>query len=153
NRRGFIVNVEKMISDPLNADKVAILCFADMDNLKMVNDKFGHDAGDFALRTISDILRESFRESDVIGRFGGDEFVVLAITGIDCNVASIKDRIERVTKRHNDKAGKPYPIAMSTGIFKFKCSQDVDIYEILDNADRLLYEEKQRKKKQYGSYR
>ena len=153
NRRGFIVNVEKMISDPLNADKVAILCFADMDNLKMVNDKFGHDAGDFALRTISGILRESFRESDVIGRFGGDEFVVLAITGIDCNVAGIKDRIERVTKRHNDKAGKPYPIAMSTGIFKFKCSQDVDIYEILDNADRLLYEEKQRKKKQYGSYR
>lgn len=153
NRRGFIASVEKLISDPDNYEKVAILCYADMDNLKMVNDKFGHDDGDFALRTVSNVLRESFRESDIIGRFGGDEFVVLAITGIDCDVSGIKDRIERVTKRHNDKAGKPYPIAMSTGIYKFKCSPDVDIYEILDNADRLLYEEKQRKKKQFGSYR
>ena len=153
NRRGFITSVEKLISDPLNNDKVAIICYADMDNLKMVNDKFGHDDGDFALRTISNVLRESFRESDVIGRFGGDEFVVLAITGIDCDVAGIRDRIDRVTKRYNDKAGKPYPIAMSTGIYKFKCSQDVDIYEILDCADRLLYEEKQKKKRQFGSYR
>ena len=153
NRRGFITSVEKLISDPLNNDKVAIICYADMDNLKMVNDKFGHDDGDFAIKTISNVLRESFRESDVIGRFGGDEFVVLAITGIDCDVAGIKDRIDRVTKRHNEKAGKPYPIAMSTGIYKFKCSQDVDIYDILDRADQLLYEEKQKKKRQFGSYR
>ena len=153
NRRGFITNAEKMIGDPYHYDKVAILCFADMDNLKMVNDKFGHDDGDFALRTIAGILRESFRDSDIIGRLGGDEFVVLAVTGIDCDVMGIKDRIERVTKRHNEKAGKPYPIAMSTGIYKFKCSSGINIYDVLDNADRLLYEEKMRKKKQYGSYR
>ena len=153
NRRGFIANVEKVLSDPINKDKVAILCFADMDNLKMVNDKFGHDDGDFALRTIAGVLRESFRVNDIIGRLGGDEFVVLAITGMDCDISGMKDRIERVTKRYNEKAGKPYPIAMSTGIYKFKCSPDVNIYDILDCADRLLYEEKARKKKQYGSYR
>ena len=84
---------------------------------------------------------------------GGDEFVVLAITGTDCNVSGIRDRIDRVTKRYNENAGKPYPIAMSTGIYKFKCSSDIDIYEILDKADRLLYEEKTRKKEQFGSYR
>lgn len=153
NRRGFITNAEKMIGDTSFDDKVAILCFADMDNLKMVNDKFGHDDGDFALRTIAAILRESFRDSDIIGRLGGDEFVVLAVTGTDCDVMGIKDRIERVTKRYNEKAGKPYPIAMSTGIYKFKCSSGINIYDILDNADRLLYEEKTRKKKLYGSYR
>jgi len=153
NRRGFITNAEKMIGDPFHYDKVAILCFADMDNLKMINDKFGHDDGDFALRTIAGVLRESFRDSDIIGRLGGDEFVVLAVTGTDCDVLGIKDRIERVTKRYNEKAGKPYPIAMSTGIYKFKCSSGINIYDILDNADRLLYEEKMRKKKQYGSYR
>ncbi|MBQ1826534.1 MAG: GGDEF domain-containing protein, partial [Erysipelotrichaceae bacterium] len=153
NRRGFIANVERILSDPVNYNKVAILCFSDMDNLKMVNDKFGHDDGDFALRTVAGVLREAFRDTDVIGRLGGDEFVVLAITGTDCNIAGIKDRIERVTKRHNETAGKPYPIAMSTGIYKFKCSPDIDIYDILDRADRLLYEEKTRKKQQYGSYR
>ncbi len=153
NRRGFIANVEKVIGDPLNKDKVAILCFADMDNLKMVNDKFGHDDGDFAIRTVANVLRESFRDSDIIGRFGGDEFVVLAVTGSDCDVPGIKDRIERVTKRYNEKAGKPYPIAMSTGVLKFKCDPSVDIYSIIDGADQLLYEEKARKKKQFGSYR
>ena len=153
NRRGFIANVERVLSDPVNYNKVAILCFSDMDNLKMINDKFGHDDGDFALRTVAGVLREAFRDTDIIGRLGGDEFVVLAITGIDCNIAGIKDRIERVTKRHNENAGKPYPIAMSTGICKFKCSADIDIYGILDKADRLLYEEKTRKKEQYGSYR
>ena len=153
NRRGFIANAEKVIGDPLNTEKVAILCFADMDNLKMVNDKFGHDDGDFALRTIAAVLRESFRDSDIIGRLGGDEFVVLAVTGADCDVPGIKDRIERVTKRYNEKAGKPYPIAMSTGIYKFKCSVGINIYDILDNADRLLYEEKKIKKEKYGSYR
>ena len=153
NRRGFITSVEKILSDPLNNDKVAVLCFSDMDNLKMVNDKFGHDDGDFALRTIPAVLRESFRDSDIIGRLGGDEFVVLAVTGIDCDVSGIKDRIDRVTKRYNEKAGKPYPIAMSTGVCKFKCSPSVNIYDILDSADRQLYEEKTRKKQQFGSYR
>ena len=153
NRRGFIANVKKVLSDPVNNNKVAILCFSDMDNLKMVNDKFGHDDGDFALRTVAAVLREAFRDTDIIGRLGGDEFVVLALTGTDCNVSVIRDRIDRVTKRYNENAGKPYPIAMSTGIVKFKCSADIDIYEILDKADRLLSEEKNRKKEQYGSYR
>ena len=153
NRRGFIANVERVLTDPVNFNKVAILCFSDMDNLKMVNDKFGHDDGDFALKTVAGVLREAFRDTDIIGRLGGAEFVVLAITGADCNIDGIKDRIDRVTKRYNENAGKPYPIAMSTGIYKFKCSANVDIYDILDKADRLLYEEKTRKKAQYGSYR
>lgn len=153
NRRGFIANSEKTLSDPNNIGKVGILCFSDMDNLKMVNDKFGHDDGDFALRTIAAVLRESFRDGDIIGRLGGDEFVVLAITGLDCDIDGLKDRLERVMKRHNESAAKPYPIAMSSGIYKFKCSSQVNIYEVLDAADRLLYEEKTRRKKLYGSYR
>ena len=118
-----------------------------------VEPRFVIDDGDFALRTIAAVLRESFRDSDIIGRLGGDEFVVLAVTGIDCDVSGIKDRIDRVTKRYNEKAGKPYPIAMSTGVCKFKCSPSVNIYDILDSADRQLYEEKTRKKQQFGSYR
>ena len=76
NRRGFLTNSEKLISDPLNTDKVAIICYADMDNLKMINDKFGHDDGDYALRTIANVLRESFRDSDIIGRMGDRKSVV-----------------------------------------------------------------------------
>ena len=146
NRRGFIANAESVLEDPVNQGKVAILCYADMDNLKKVNDKYGHDDGDFSLITVSKVLIESFRESDVIGRIGGDEFVVLAVTGADCNVDKIKARIDRVTKEYNDAAGKPYPIEMSAGIHKFTIQGKIDIYEIMNIADRLLYEEKIRKK-------
>ena len=112
----------------------------------MINDKFGHDDGDFALRTISQVLQESFRDMDIIGRIGGDEFLSLAITGADCDVDSMKARIEKVTKRYNKFADKPYPIEMSTGIYKFRINGRVDIYEAINNADTLLYQEKIRKK-------
>ena len=117
-----------------------------MDNLKKINDQYGHDDGDFALKTIAQVLLESFRDMDIIGRIGGDEFISLAVTGADCDVDSMKARIAKVTKRYNQFADKPYPIEMSTGIYKFKIIGKVDIYEAMNNADQLLYQEKIRKK-------
>ena len=84
---------------------------------------------------------------------GGDEFVALAIIGTDCDTHDIKERIEKVTERYNKMADKPYPIGMSVGLHKFICSPNIDIYELLDVADGLLYEEKIEKRKKYGSYR
>lgn len=146
NRRGFISNAERVLEEPANQGKVAIICYADLDNLKIINDKFGHDDGDFALRTIAQALQESFREMDIIGRIGGDEFICLAVTGADCDVDSMKARIEKVTKRYNQFAAKPYDIEMSTGIHKFKIVGKVDIFEVINSADMLLYQEKIRKK-------
>lgn len=146
NRRGFISNVERVLQEPSNQGKIAIICYADLDNLKVINDKFGHNEGDFALRTISQALQESFRDSDIIGRIGGDEFISFAVTGSDCDVDSMKERIEKITKRYNKFAEKPYPIEMSTGIHKFKITGKVDIYDAINSADRLLYQEKIRKK-------
>lgn len=146
NRRGFISNAERVLEEPSNQGKIAIICYADLDNLKVVNDEFGHSEGDYALQTISQVLQESFRDMDIIGRIGGDEFISLAVTGSDCDVDSMKARIEKITKRYNKFAAKPYAIEMSTGIYKFKISGKVDIYEMINNADRLLYQEKIRKK-------
>ena len=146
NRRGFISNAERAIAEPMNFGKVAIICYADLDNLKTINDQFGHNEGDYALKTISQVLLESFRDSDIIGRIGGDEFLCLAVTGADCDVESMKARIEKVTKRYNTFADKPYPIEMSTGIHKFKISNGIDIYDVINSADRLLYQEKISKK-------
>ena len=146
NRRGFISNAERVLEEPSNQGKVAIICYADLDNLKTINDKFGHDDGDYALKTISQVLQESFRDTDIIGRIGGDEFLSLAITGSDCDVDSMKARLEKVTRRYNKFADKPYTIEMSTGIYKFKIIGKVDIYEMMNNADQLLYQEKIRKK-------
>ena len=146
NRRGFTANAEKIISDPINQGKLAVICFADMDNLKIVNDKYGHDEGDFALKTLAHVLQESFRDTDIIGRIGGDEFVALAVTGSEVDVESMKERIKSITAYYNQSANKPYPIEMSTGIYKFRITGKINLFDAMNEADRLLYDEKIRKK-------
>nr|AHF24719.1 diguanylate cyclase (GGDEF) domain protein [uncultured bacterium Contig783] len=153
NRRGFLEYARKAIIDPENRGKKALICYADMDNLKMVNDMYGHDDGDFALRLIAKILNDAFRTTDIIGRLGGDEFVVFAIVEVDHYEAKIKERIAEITDKRNEEAAKPYRIEMSTGVYEFECAEDIDIYEILDLADEKLYQEKNEKKAKNGSYR
>ena len=153
NRRGFLNNAERIVKDPENAGHIALVCYADMDDLKQVNDVYGHDDGDFAIREIASVLREAFRTDDIIGRIGGDEFVVFALVGSDDAVETIKPRIQRIAEEHDAASGKPYKIGVSTGFHIFRCAPDVDIYEMLDMADTDLYQEKQEKKKKNGSYR
>ena len=153
NRRGFLDNAERIIKDPENDGKLALVCYADMDNLKMVNDRYGHDEGDYAIRQIATVLKEAFRTNDVIGRIGGDEFVALAMVGSDGAETAIKPRIQKLVEEHDTESGKPYTISVSTGFHTFQCTPDVDIYEMLDMADSRLYVEKQEKKKKNGSYR
>lgn len=153
NRRGFLDYAQLEIGKPENRGKRALICYADMDNLKYVNDKFGHDDGDFALREIAAILKDTFREKDIIGRMGGDEFIVFAMIQVCDYEKQIKDRLDRMTKHHNDMADKPYPIEMSSGICEFVCGADIDIHEIIDRADEKLYKEKSEKKAKNGSYR
>ena len=77
NRRGFLDSVQHLVNSSYNEGKPAMLLFADMDNLKQVNDRFGHKNGDYAIKSIAQILQQSFDTDDVIGRIGGDEFCVL----------------------------------------------------------------------------
>lgn len=153
NRRGFLEYAHNAISSRKNRGKKALIVYADMDNLKMINDEYGHDEGDFALREIANILRDTFRSTDIIGRFGGDEFVAFAMVGVDDYENIMKRRIAEITIRHNEAVDKPYPIEMSTGIAEFECSADIDLYDILDIADERLYDEKREKKAKNGSYR
>ena len=153
NRRGFLDYAQLEIGKPENKGKRALICYADMDNLKYVNDKFGHDDGDFALREIAAILKDTFRSKDIIGRMGGDEFIVFAMIQVSDYEKQIKDRLEAITKKHNEEANKPYPIEMSSGICEFQCGADINIHEVIERADEKLYKEKSEKKAKYGSYR
>lgn len=146
NRWGFMDHVQSIISNPLNAGKELMLLYADMDNLKTINDEYGHDDGDFALKECAAILKEAFRNTDVVSRFGGDEFVAFALLGIPDYENIMKLRIAEITERHNAEFDKPYRVEMSTGICEVICSEDLNIDEILEVADRKLYEEKKAKK-------
>ena len=146
NRRGFMDSIYSINNNPLNDGKHAILLYADMDGLKTINDKYGHDEGDFALKEISVILKEAFRSTDIVSRFGGDEFVAFALLGIPNQADIIRQRIEEITEHHNQIANKPYRIEMSLGICEIKCSKDLSVETILEQADQKLYREKNIKK-------
>ena len=147
NRRGFLDSVQELVNDEDSDGKEAMIVFADMDNLKQVNDKFGHNNGDFAIKSIANILRTSFSEDDIIGRIGGDEFVAFAFLDDAERKDKIITTIKECSKALNDSCGKPYYIDISLGVHSFTCSQMLSIEEVLHHADEALYEQKKNKRK------
>ena len=147
NRRGFLDRVKNIMDNEFNQGKRAIAVYADMDNLKIVNDEFGHDDGDFSLKTIANALIESFRQSDVVARMGGDEFAAFALVAEDNFSDIIKARIRTALKRMNGSSDKPYYVNMSIGTYEFVIGEETNIDQILNKADAELYHEKKNKKK------
>ncbi len=147
NRRGFFDMANEMLHKEENYGKKAIALYADMDCLKVINDEFGHDDGDFSLKTIANVLYDSFRKQDVVGRMGGDEFAVLTMIDQDDYGILLKERIQGSLTEVNNNCDKPYYIGMSIGFYEFVISDDTNIEEVLRKADEKLYQEKKGKVK------
>lgn len=147
NRCGFLDSVQAQVNSQFNEGKLAMVVFADMDNLKQVNDNFGHNNGDFAIKSIADILEKSFGQEDIIGRIGGDEFVAFSFLDNSERPTEIRRKIAELSKELNETCDKPYYIDVSIGITTFTCSPTLVIEEILHNADEALYENKKNKRK------
>ncbi len=147
NRRGFNRLAKEVYRSGVVSKKKCLIAFCDMDDLKEVNDRYGHNEGDYALKGIAEILKSAFRSSDVIGRVGGDEFVAVALSENDNMVTAIKDRLEKCTSEFNTISAKPYKISISAGFHFFECSDDVTIEDAIDLADEVLYAQKKLKKK------
>ena len=153
NRRGFFMTIREILKNPQNYGKKAVAIYADMDNLKIVNDEFGHDEGDYSIKTIARILSESFRSSDVVGRMGGDEFAAFAIINKESCSDKIKARIQKSMKAFNDQSDKPYYVNISMGVHEFIIDDTVEIEQVLTKADAELYIEKKEKKKRICIYK
>jgi diguanylate cyclase (GGDEF)-like protein len=147
NRRGFFEVAQRLVNLKSNIGKTAIITFADMDNLKQVNDKFGHKEGDFALKQIANTLRRSFTDNAIIARIGGDEFVVFSLIDSSSVKTKITGALAEYTNEVNATCGKPYYIDISYGITEFVCSEDLNIEDILIQADEILYDNKKHKRK------
>lgn len=152
NRRGFFEMAQSIMTSPENESKRAIVVFADLDCLKVINDKFGHDEGDYAIRKTAEILSCSFRNTDIVGRIGGDEFSAFAL--VECNnyANAVRERIKNKSDELNSLSDKPYYIGLSIGICEFECSPGINIKEVLDIADEQLYAEKRIKNKKIFKY-
>ena len=114
----------------------------DLDGFKTINDTLGHSMGDQALRTVSQLLRESLRREDFIARFGGDEFCIVLDVDEPKLLEEVVERIRTRVWQFNQSAGEPYSIQFSMGYDIYKRSSKLSIAEFLEHIDELMYKQK-----------
>jgi diguanylate cyclase (GGDEF)-like protein len=150
NRRGFFSLAQHFLNTCEREDSDVFLLFIDLDNLKHINDKFGHDAGDSLLIETGKILKGVFRKSDIIGRIGGDEFVTITRCDTEASSAQnnnvIVERLENRLKEHNEGLEDHQKVHFSYGLVKYDKKNPCSIEELTSKADKLMYEYKKQKK-------
>ncbi len=148
NRRGFFAMAEKQLAISARTGGTLYLLYADLDNMKEINDHKGHKIGDHALMETARLLRETFRDGDIIARVGGDEFTVL-LTSIaeHQNEQHVLERFERNLHLLNKQCKKNYVLLISTGIVKHKGKALCCLEDLMSRADHLMYENKRQRKK------
>ncbi len=145
NRRRFFVLTEQYLKTALRAKKRAMLLFIDVDNLKSINDQYGHHEGDQALIGLAGILKKTFRESDIIARIGGDEFVVFSECTEETSEVLIT-RLHENLKDYNGNRSRGYLLSVSVGTAQFDPEHPISIDELLSKADALMYVQKRQEK-------
>lgn len=148
NRRGFLVLAQGHLALAQRHKHAVALIFADLDNLKRINDEYGHAAGDRALVAAGRILRHTYRSADVIARLGGDEFAVFPVEISDeSTVPRLTTRLEQRIAEHNARGLEPFTLSMSLGVGLYRPDDCRTVEELLAAADEGLYETKRRRLK------
>lgn len=147
NRRGFYSEAEKEVAKNRKKNMDTLVIYVDMNNLKIINDRYGHEEGDYSLKLIGSFLKEMVEESGIAGRIGGDEYAcAMAYDGNDEG----KETLEILNKKFTDfnrKSPKPYNITVSAGACIIGTEEALTLKEALLQADTRLYEVKQHRKK------
>lgn len=146
NRRGFHAHAGRALQQAQRLGAGCLLLFIDLDFLKSINDRHGHTAGDNALREVGELLRAVFRDSDVLARVGGDEFVVLAPGCSDpADDAAARERLRSALDSRNAGADVTFALSVSVGSARFDPSRPKSLEELIGEADAALYSEKHRR--------
>jgi diguanylate cyclase (GGDEF)-like protein len=144
NRRAFVREMSRIMSFGDRYNLNASLIYFDLDGFKAINDAFGHAAGDAALHHVSSLLVGNIRESDIVGRLGGDEFGVI-LAKADQPQAEKKARLlsDLFLAQPFEWSGKPLALSFAYGVHAFKKGEDADL--ALANADKAMYAAKREK--------
>jgi diguanylate cyclase (GGDEF)-like protein len=145
NRRGFLSLAEQQLKIAERMNREMLLLYGDLNNLKTINDTYGHLQGDRALIDTAKIFKETFRESDIIARIGGDEFAVLTEKKEDSNTEVLTCRLKQNIDSRNEKGDRPYTIGISIGIFISDPKRSYTVEQIIAEADANMYDQKREK--------
>jgi diguanylate cyclase (GGDEF)-like protein len=142
NRRGFMILATGLLKFARRVSYSVCLLYIDLDSLKYINDTFGHSAGDAAIMQFSHILTDTFRDSDVIGRMGGDEFVIMIADASESDLASVQARLQSNVDLYNLKAAHGQTFSFSQGIIRVEPQSTITMEELLAQADAAMYKHK-----------
>lgn len=141
NRRGFLALAERQLKLARRSGRSLLLFFIDVDGLKEINDLFGHAEGDAALKCTAEALETTCRDSDIIARFGGDEFAVLAIEASGQSEATIRERLTEFLSSAS-RQESDYKFSVSLGAARFDPWNQTSLRDLIAEADQAMYEQK-----------
>lgn len=149
NRRMGLKRLEGLLEEAKEEFMEFVLCFLDINNLKFVNDTYGHREGDRYIQTLCSMIKNKLDEEDIFFRVGGDEFIIVFSRRNNCQAENVWDEIKRQFDESNIQEEFPYNIMASHGLFYFCTGMDINSEQIIEKADKMMYEEKQRLRKEY----
>jgi diguanylate cyclase (GGDEF)-like protein len=147
NRRGFLTLAEQQLKLANRAKKGLLMIFVDVDGMKDINDTLGHRQGDSVLVDTARILGKTFRESDIIARYGGDEFIILSIENTESGAELFETRLREHLEYHNNYESRLYTLSLSTGFARYDPDNPLSIEDLLVEADHIMYDKKNGKKR------
>ena len=142
NRRGFFELAQQALKVAQREHYAMGVFFMDLNGLKRINDSLGHQAGDQALRDTAEVLRDTFRSSDILARIGGDEFVAMAHVHSTQDLHALSGRLRDHLQAFNQAHHRPYPLNISVGMTLVDIPTEEDLESLLARADAAMYEEK-----------
>jgi diguanylate cyclase (GGDEF)-like protein len=141
NRRGFLTFAEQQIELACSGRRELLVVFADVDDLKAINDGYGHPEGDLALKKTADVLLTVFRDTDIVARMGGDEFAVLALDCSPTGLVRINAHFDKLLRTMND-LNRLWKLSISVGTIHVDSLHPLSINDLLSEADKMMYERK-----------
>lgn len=144
NRRGFLALAGQQLKQAQRNMQELLVFSIDVDNLKLINDRYGHHEGDTALTRIAHALRQTFRNSDILARLGGDEYFALALEASVQNERSIVGRLkDNLDRAHAGEAR--YALSVSIGVARFNPRHSATLEQLMEEADQRMYRAKRSK--------
>lgn len=145
NRRGYMEKAKQLIEDNKKWGRDTLVAYVDMNNLKIINDRYGHEEGDYSLCLISQKLTDIVGNDGVVGRIGGDEYSFVLTTTEGMDSESVERRIHALFAAHNRDSDKPYNVTVSIGLYQLSVDENIELEDALSYADEKLYVAKQNK--------
>lgn len=147
NRRGFLTIAKHQLEVAQRTGHSLFLAFVDVDGLKRINDILGHHRGDLAIIETANVMRKSFRKTDILARIGGDEFAALLVCDKNVDPSILVQHFKNALGDHNTYGKRGFKLSASIGMARFEPDSSLTVKDLLQKADELMYEQKKAARK------